>query len=516
MQKSWFKILIAAVTAMAAIATGPGCAGPGPKLAPVAPLETVATDAGDVEHRYDMNDDGKPDYAEFLNADGRVHRLQFDTDNDGVLEAVVDRLSAGSNEGDRQLVVLLDSIPYGVVHEAWQAGRFRLFPPPSRVISPFPVMTDLSFSEFFGVSPSRGAESEYYDGKVLHGGYDVYAAEGNAGWLGHTDYHLQFIAHAVAYLWPDIWYGHELGKIQRHFFRGQENPFVGYVVTTSGLGATQGRSGHQSALVRLDRFCQAVMFELRGRVQITLMSDHGHCLLPSKRIPLSDLLKKFGYRVTSRLRGPADVVVPEFGVVNYAGVYTQSPDSVARDMIGVDGIELTTFLDKDDAVVVRGKSGLARIRRSAAGEGYRYDCEYGDPLLLLPVIDVLRQRGEVGPDGSIVDNLLFEATKDHLYPDALHRLWRAFHGLMIHPPDVMASVQDGWHCGSELMTKLVDVSAAHGSLNADSSSGFVMTTNGPLPEVIRMEALRADLVRLGVEFRQQAQRDDSAETAAGR
>ncbi|OWY71814.1 hypothetical protein B7486_09140 [cyanobacterium TDX16] len=508
MQKSWFNILVVAVSSMAAIATGPGCAGPGPKLAPVAPLESVATDAGEVEYRYDMNDDGKPDYAEVLNADGRIHRLQFDTDNDGVLEAVVDRLSSGSSEGDRQLVVLLDSIPYGVVREAWQAGRFRLFPPPSRVISPFPVMTDLSFSEFFGVSPSPGAESEYYDGNILHGGYDVYAAEGNAGWIDHTDYHLQFIAHAVAYLWPDIWYGHELGKIQRHFFRGLENPFVGYVVTTSGLGATQGRNGHQSALVRLDRFCQAVMFEMRGRVQITLMSDHGHCLLPSKRIPLSDLLKKFGYRITSRLRGPGDVVVPEFGVVNFAGVYTKSPDSVARDLIGVDGIELTTFLDTDDAVVVQSRDGLARIRRSVAGDGYRYDCEHGDPLQLLPVVDALRRNGEVGPDGSIADDALFDSTKDHLYPDALHRLWRAFHGLMVNPPDVMISVQDGWHCGSALMTKLVDVSAAHGSLNADSSGGFVMTTNGPLPQVIRMEALRAELVRLGINFR----KDPSDET----
>lgn len=499
MQKSWFNILIAAVTSMAAIATGSGCAGPGPKLAPVAPLESVSTDTGEVEHRYDMNNDGRPDYAEVLNADGRIHSLRFDTDDDGILEATVDRLGSGASVGDRQLVVLLDSIPYGVVRDAWQAGRFRLFPPPSRVISPFPVMTDLSFSEFFGVSPSPGAESEYYDGKILHGGYDVYAAEGNAGWIDHTDYHLQFIAHAVAYLWPDIWYGHELGKIQRHFFRGQENPFVGYVVTTSGLGATQGRSGHQSALVRLDRFCQAVMFELRGRVQITLMSDHGHCLLPSKRIPLSDLLKKFGYRVTSRLRGPDDVIVPEFGVVNFAGVYTKSPGSVARDLIGVDGIELTTFLDKDDSVVVQSRDGLARIRRSAGG-GYAYDCEQGDPLQLLPVVDALRRNGEVGPDGSIADDALFDSTKDHLYPDALHRLWRAFHGLMVNPPDVMISVQDGWHCGSALMTRLVDVSAAHGSLNAESSSGFVMTTNGQLPEVIRMEALRAELVRLGVGF----------------
>lgn len=516
MQKPWFSILVAAVTSTAAICSGPGCAGPGPKLAPVAPMENVPTEAGAVEYRYDMNDDGKPDYAEVRHSGGLVHQVRFDSDDDGILDATVDRLNAKSNEGDRQLVVLLDSIPFGVVRDAWQSGRFRLFPPPSRVISPFPVMTDLSFSEFFGVSPSPGAESEYYDGKILHGGYDVYAAEGNAGWIEHTDYHLQFLAHAAAYLWPDIWYGHELGKIQRHFFRGHENLFVGYVVTTSGLGATQGRNGHQSALVRLDRFCQAVMFEMRGRVQITLMSDHGHCLLSSKRIPLSDLLKKFGYRATDQLRGPGDVVVPEFGVVNFAGVYTHSPDSVARDLVGVDGIELTTFLDKDDSVVVRGASGLARIRRSAIGGGYKYDCERGDPLQLLPVIELLRQKGEVGPDGSVSDAALFDATKDHLYPDALHRLWRAFHGLMTNPPDVMISVQDGWHCGSALMTKLVDVSAAHGSLNLESSSGFVMSTNGPLPEVIRMESLREKLDQLGVGFRQRVPRDDSAESAAGR
>lgn len=500
--------VIAAILLVASTVLAVGCAGPGPKLAPAAPAETKAVDGG-TERYYDITGNGKLDYAETLSAGGQITLLRFDPDEDGNFEETVRRLRAGGPDdaADRQLVVMLDSIPYGVILDAWNAGRFRLFPPPSRVISPFPVMTDLSFSEFFGVSPSPGAESEYYDGEKLRDGYDVYAAEGNAGWISHTDYHLIFLAHAVAYLWPDIWYDHELGKIQRDFYRTTHSPYLGYAVTTSGLGATQGRDGHQAALIKLDRFCQAVMFELRGRLQITLMSDHGHCLVPSKRIPLTDLLEEFGYHVTRRLKGSQDVVVPEFGVVNYAGVYTQSPAQVAGDLVGVDGVDLVTYLDEGGAVVVQNRDGLATIRYGE--DSGRYECSRGDPLKLLPLIEALRAEGKVGPDGFISDAALFEATKEHIYPDALQRLWRTYHGLMQYPPDVMISVQDGWHCGSALMTKLVDVSAAHGSLNLDSSSGFAMTTNGPLPSVVRMEDLRGELDRLGVHIPGQTADDET-------
>lgn len=500
---------IFAIPLIIAALFAPGCAEPGPRLAPAVPIETHSL--GDsIERLYDMNADGNPDYSESLNDDGQITLLKFDPNNDGNFEETVQRLRAGhpDSNSDRQLVVLLDSIPYNVVRDAWDAGHFRLFPPPSRTISPFPVMTDLSFSEFFGVSPSPGAESEYYDSGGLHDGYNVYAAEGNAPWVTHTDYHLQFIAHGVAYLWPDIWYDHEMGKIQRQFYKSTHDPFVGYVVTTSGLGATQGRNGHQKALVKLDQFCQAVMFELHGHVQITLMSDHGHCLLPSKRIPLTDLLKKFGYHVTRKLKDANDVVVPEFGVVNYAGVYTGWPDQVATDLLGVDGVDLTLHLDHFDAVVVQSRDGRARIRRMSAGT--RYECQHGDPLKLLPIIENLRSQGKIGLDDFIDDQTFFEATKDHIYPDAIHRIWRAFHGLMVNPPDVMVSVQDGWHCGSALMTKLVDVSAAHGSLNLQSSCGFAMTTNGPLPPVMRMESLRKELERVGVQFRGDESDDHAA------
>lgn len=494
-----------------------GCAGPAPKYFPPAPIAVERLPDGGEDWRYDVSGDGCLDYCERRSPDGRVILLRFDANADGEYAEEVERLltqEASSNRGDRHLVIILDSIPWHMVQEFWQQGRFRYFPPPSRLISPFPVMTDLSLSEFYGISPSPGVESEYYDGTVLRDGYDIYAHEGNAAWTVNVDYYLQFIAHAVAYLAPDRWFEHEMGKIQRHFYGSEKDFFVGYVVSTSGLGAWEGRDGHQAALVRLDRFCQHVMHTLRGRVQLTLLSDHGHNLVNSRRVPLSEMLRRIGYRVTKRLSGPSDVVVPEFGVVTCAAIYTQRAPDVARDVLGIDGIEHTAYVDEVGDVIVQSRDGLARIRarheettvpEESNGErrrpaSLRYDCERGDPFELLSIIDDLRGRGLVDADGFIVDRVLFEATRAHKYPDAVYRIWRSFHGLMIYTPDVMVSVQDGWHCGSPFMSWLCDLQAAHGNLGQLSSYGFVMTTMGELPDIVRMEDLREELRRLGVPF----------------
>lgn len=492
-----------------------GCARPAPHYFPPAPVSVDRMSDGSEDWHYDLNGDGRSDYCERRSAAGRVILLRFDPNADGNYADQVERLLSKDEVAarrDRHLVVMLDSIPYHMVQELWHQGRFRYFPPPSALISPFPVMTDLSFAEFFGISPSPGVESEYYDGTALTDGYATYAREGNAPWIMHVDYYLQFLAHSVAYLDPHRWYEHELGKIQRHFYRSGKDFFIGYVVTTSGLGAWEGRNGHQSALVRLDRFCQHVMHRLRGRVQITLLSDHGHNLVNSRRIPLSKMLARFGYRVTSRISGPMDVVVPEFGVVTCAAIYTQRAADVARDVIGIDGIEHTMYIDSAGDVVVQDREGVARIRaivESAAefettpserpiATRLRYQCERGDPFKLLPVIDELRRSGQVDADGFIDDRVLFDATHNHIYPDAIYRSWRAFHGLMVHTPDVMVSVKDGWHCGSALMSWICDLQAAHGNFGRLSSYGFVMTTIGELPDIVRMEDLRQELMRLGV------------------
>lgn len=501
LDRRWLRQLaaLAVLFATSAILLG-GCAEPGPKYFPAAPLSVEERSDGGEDRLYDLTGDGQPDYSESLSPQGQVILLRFDPDAQGNFATEVARRlnDAPHPEGDRHLVVILDSTPFIMVDEMWRQGRFRLFAPPSTIISPFPVMTDLSLSEFFGVSPAPAVESQYYDGKQMQGGYLNYAAEGNAGWNLNTSYRLIHFMHSVAYLQPWTWFDHELGKIQRLFFQSSESPFIGYVVTTSGIGAHFGRNGHQAALIKLDRFCQAVMHELRGRVQITLFSDHGHNLLPSQRIPLSGLLEEFGYRVTEKLSRPEDVVVPEFGVVTCAAIYTKSAETVAADIAGVEGIDLAMYRDAGD-VVVRNRNGIARVRKSPSG--YSYACDLGDPLELLPILDQLRQAGSVFPDGTVDDRVLFDATKSHKYPDALHRIWRAFNGLVVHTPDVLISVRDGWHTGSGLMTRLVDISATHGSLNDLSSLGFVMSTLGRVPDHVRMEDLRRELRAIGVPFR---------------
>lgn len=473
-----------------------GCAGRGPMMFPATPQTVVQRSDGRTERHYDTDRDGRVDFHEVLSSDGRVSVLRYDLDGDEKIDLEVDRAVAAASDDVRHLIILLDSVPFELVREAWERGRFRLFHPPSRVISPFPVMTDLCLSEFFGVSPSPGVESEYYDGRRLVSGYNGYVHGVNAHWLNCVDYHLPWIAHAFAYRKPHPWFDHELGRIQQYFYARGRGDFVGYAVGTSALGIRYGRNGHDAALVRLDRTCQQIMHKMRGRVQITLLSDHGHILMKSRRLPLSAELARRGYRVTTRLQRPDDVVVPEFGAVNCAAIYTSSPATVARDVVGVEGIDLTAYCDGGDGVIVLSRNGRARISKSE--HRYRYVAERGDPLQLAPVLERLAGQGKVDRDGFVDSETWFEATVDHVYPDATHRLWRAFHGLVEYTPDVLVSVEDGWHCGSAALSNMLEMAAVHGSLNDLSSSAFVMSTVAGLPRVTRMQDLAENLRQLGV------------------
>lgn len=505
-----FRPLIFFLFIVSALISLAGCAEPAPKLMPAAPIRVERGTDGGEERGYDSNRDGKADYFERLGRDGRVVLLRLDLDGDEKIDLEVDRAvhqvhSAGGR--DRQLVVILDSIPFGMVRDLYEQGRFRLFYPPSRTIPPFPVMTDLALAEFFGTSPSPAVEAQFYRRSKLTDGFDTYAHERNANWLSHVDYYMPFLVHSVAYLWPYTWFDHEMGNIQRMFFKGHSELFIGYSVSPSCLGSFYGRDGHQGGLVRLDRFCQKVMQQLRGRVQITLMSDHGHKMVRSRRIPLRRVLRDMGYHVVTSLKGPQDVAVPEFGMVNCAAIYTHRAPSVARDLLGIEGIEQTAYLADSGEVVVGSRNGRARITSDSAG--YRYDCEFGDPLEMRPVIESLRAKGAVDAKGFVEDRALFEATVDHTYPDAIHRLWRAFHGLVENQPDVLISVKDGWHCGSSTLALFMQMAATHGNLRHDSSGGFVMSTLGTLPPVLRIAELHAEMEKLGVPFNEASENQNA-------
>ena len=222
----------------------------------------------------------------------------------------------------------------------------------------------------------------------------------------------------------------------------------------------------------------------------------------SQRIDLHRALSRFGYRVRDNLQEVGDVVLPEFGVVTYAGIHTLNPPAVAGDVVGIEGVDLAAYMNASDQIVVLSRTGRATITKR--GQRFRYEPEFGDPLRLAKIIETLRGGNGVDPDGFVDDGALFDASSGGVYPDAVHRLWRAFHGLTLHTPDVLLSVLEGYHCGAKLMSDHLELRAAHGSLNQLSSYAFVMTTCGALQPTIRMEDLKSALTKLGVPFRDTA------------
>jgi len=485
-----------------------GCAGPGPVLFPVTAVRTCRRADHKTEQWYDVDGNGRPDYCEIATEAGRVVAIGYDRDEDGRFEKQVD-LAAIPPEQVHHLVIILDSVPVHMVREVQAQGRLRYFPRPTRVIAPFPVMTDVCLTEFFGVAPLPGVESSYYDGRRLHSGYGTYLREENAPWVALVDYHLSPSLHPYAYIWQQPWYMHELRRIQEIFTERDRKGLkltVGYVVGTSALGARQGRDGHIKGLVTIDRFCQEMVYRTEGRVCVTLFSDHGHNLLRSRRIPLRDTLGHLGYRpVTEKLSRPDEVVVPEFGMVSCAAIYTRQPARVAGDAIQLEGVELAAYKRKrshpdtpvPDEVVVLSRSGRARIEKGP--HGFRYLAEVGDPLQLKPILKQLADQGQLSGEGFVEDTVLYAATADHVYPDAVHRLWRAFHGLMVHTPDVLLSLKDGYQVGNALMADIViEPTSVHGNLRRLSSYAFAVSMAGRLPETIRTCDLRSALQEIGI------------------
>ena len=307
-------------------------------------------------------------------------------------------------------------------------------------------------------------------------------------------------------MWQQAWYEHDLRRIQEVFDERDaagEKLTTAYVVGTSALGARQGPDGHVKGLVLIDQFCQEMIRRTHGRVRITLMSDHGHNLATSKRIRLRYLLSHMGYRVVDRLEKNGDVVVPEFGMVTCAVFHTRQPARAAADAVAFEGVDLAAYRETAsqgenacEEVVVLSRAGRARIDRSAAG--FRYRCDFGDPLELLPILEELQTQGRVDAAGFVDDRTLFEATCDHVYPDAVYRLWRAFHGLIVNTPDVYLSIKDGYEVGSPLMGRLVRIKSAHGNLRQLSSYGFAASMVDGLPDTARMIDLRPAMQAAGI------------------
>jgi hypothetical protein len=84
--------------------------------------------------------------------------------------------SRANQSRPRRLLLCLDGVPHKLMEQQKGRGLFDSFGPPTRLLSPFPTMTNVALSAMFAATPPAGYESLYFDRKAkeLRGGIRKY------------------------------------------------------------------------------------------------------------------------------------------------------------------------------------------------------------------------------------------------------------------------------------------------------------------------------------------------------
>ena len=468
-----------------------GCAAPVRFAGPV----LVQQGGRETAFEFDTDGDKRPDFWQFQSAGGRKTAISYATDSGDSPGPRVDLDKINPSDCPHFMIVL-DGVPFELVDELYREGAFRFFHPPTKVVCCFPSMTDLALSQLFHSPPCTAYQALYFDRATnrLSDGNAVYLSGDSAPWMKSVDYRCSMWWDTLCYLDPQTVFNHELRGFMETLAAAEDGEIVAYSVGSAGLGTRGGRDAILKYLRTIDRLCEQIIYERHGRVKITVTADHGHDLTPNRRVAFRETLEAGGYRKSKSINDLRDVVEISYGLVTCAAFYTDDPAGVAECLLTHDDVEFACY-PEGESVIVRNRDGLARITKGAGG--FKYDCSAGDPLGVAGVISELSQNGKVNVAGEIDGSAFFAATLNHYYPDGLDRVWTAFHGLVVKPPDLIVNLRDGACHGSKFFETMIgEVTSTHGSLNARNSTTFALTTLGELPPALRTRELLPALHRL--------------------
>jgi hypothetical protein len=197
--------------------------------------------------------------------------------------------------------------------------------------------------------------------------------------------------------------------------------------------------------------------------------------MESEFISLKNILNDAGFRVRDTIESASDIVMDNEGLVNYAGIHTRRPSTVADALLKVPQTQLTLYM-AGNRVIVRNAMGSAVVEKK--GEKLRYVPIDVDVLGYQPVMDALKASGKMDAEGFAPDDVWFSQTADHEWPDAPTQIWNAFHGMVICTPDLMVTLHDGYHTGFTLFESFIDMASTHGGLNQINSATFLLSMTG--------------------------------------
>ena len=381
----------------------------------------------------------------------------------------------------RRLLLCLDGVPHKLIEQEKSRGLFDTFGAPTRLLSPFPTMTNVALSAMLGASPPAGYESLYFDrgARELRGGIRKYLGRRTpdkipSSYMDDLDYQEPLPFEFLIYVAPEKIWRADMQRFRERFRTAPQNrDYFAFLKATDGLLHAQGPERLAIALESLDKILREIQQYCDDDIEIVMFSDHGMNLEENRRANLASTLQRRGFRV----------VIPAFGLCSYAAIYCDNADQIPEIAVAsaeVTGIDFAIYKDAAD-VVIESERGRARIEYDPATESYRYVMAGGDPLEL-----------STFDDGFATEEVWFEQTAGHRYPNALPNIYKSlFTPRVKHTADVLISLKDGYYCGWTPFGRFVRLAATHGNALQASSNAFLMSTHRQFAPFVRADDAKA-------------------------
>lgn len=407
--------------------------------------------------------------------------------------------SAAMRDRPRRLLLCLDGVPYELIRRARERGLFDCFREPSRLLSPFPTMTNVALSTMFNATAPAGYESLYFDSerREMRGGIGKYVGRRTpdkipSSYMDRLDYQEPLHFEFLIYVAPQkIWQTDFSRFRSRLHAHAPAEDFFAFLKSTDGLLHIRGADELNIALARLNELLRDIMKEYGHDTEIVLFSDHGMNLVENRRVSLRTHLRRRGYDFSADLsnRNASCIAVPAFGLCGYAAIYcadNEASAKVATELIDLEGVDFSIHRDGATAVV-KSERGEARISRKVCeGETfYRYQRAAGDPLELQRIVENMSEcfdREDFAPE-----NVWYEQTSEHAYPDVIANLYEALYCPRVrHTANLLVSFKDGYYYGAKAFSYLAPrLRATHGNALEASSNAFLMSTHRTFPATVR-------------------------------
>jgi hypothetical protein len=395
----------------------------------------------------------------------------------------------------RQVIICIDGVGLSTINKMRAEGHFKMFRPPSHMISTFPSLTNAALSKILepaGATMTGGYEDNFFDIEAnrMRGG--ILDRFNSRRFVRGTfrelfDYHPSALKSGMGYTAPPLSTYIEsltdLVRLRQKAKRSRGPVFFAYTGATDSLAHLGGETLLGSFLAELDKTIEEIVRDSKVPVEVTIFSDHGNDFRKYRRVALKEPLRDADFKLGNKIKDDHSVVLPQFGLVGSAVLFTRekNEERLAGVLATLEGIDFVTY-ERNGIVHVANRRGEATIEKR--GDEYRYAATQGDPLDLLPIAQQTANPRN-GADGFIRDEDWFALTRAGARPDVVRRIFEgATHGV-VNRANVIVNLEDGYYTGSSLLDTFTLLQATHGNIGQGQSYGFVMSTTSDLPPYIR-------------------------------